>query len=73
MLDPLSRKLALSPLDDEPYTAEDRQAVAEAGEWLAHNDAIPIENVLSEFGLTMADWEVMGNTPLAGQNGQRNG
>ena len=73
MLDLLSRKLALAPLDDEPYTDDDRQAVAEADAWLAHNDPIPIENLLSEFGLTLTDWEVMAQTPLAGQNGQRNG
>ena len=73
MLDLLSRKLALAPLDDEPYTDEDRQAVADADEWLAHHDPIPIENVLSEFGLTMSDWEVMRNTPLAAPIGLRNG
>src|SRR5580692_4773392 len=41
MLDPLSRKLANAPLDDEPFTEEDRQAVAEADEWLKHNKPIP--------------------------------
>ena len=73
MLDPLSRKLANAPLDDEPFTEEDRQAVAEADEWLKHNNPIPLENVLSEFGLTMADWDTMGKTPLPGENGSGNG
>ena len=65
MLDPLSRKLALAPFDDEPFTGEDRQAVAEADEWSKHNEPIPLENTLADFGLTMADWESMAKTPLA--------
>jgi hypothetical protein len=73
ILDPLSRKLANAPLDDEPFTEVDRQAVAETDEWLKHNKPIPLENVLSEFGLTMADWEEMGKTPLPGENGAGNG
>jgi hypothetical protein len=63
MLDSLSRKLALAPIDDEPFTDEDRQAVAEADEWLKHNQPIPHEEVLAEFGLTMADWEKMSREP----------
>ena len=75
MLDPLSRKLALAPIDDEPFTEEDRQAVAEADEWRKHNEPIPPENVLSEFGLTMADWDAMSKSPIPEDqaNGQRNG
>jgi len=64
MLDPLSRKLALAPFDDEPFTEEDRQAVAEADEWSKHNQPIPMEEVLADFGLTMTDWEIMAKTPL---------
>jgi hypothetical protein len=64
MLDPLSRKLALAPFDDEPFTEEDRQAVAEADEWSKHNQPIPMEEVLADFGLTMTDWETMAKTPL---------
>lgn len=64
MLDPLSRKLALAPLDDEPFTEEDRQAVAEADEWSRHNQPIPMEEVLADFGLTLNDWETMAKTPL---------
>jgi hypothetical protein len=55
MLDPLSIKLALAPFDDEPFTEEDRLAVAEAIEWRKHNEPIPLEQVLAEFGLTMYD------------------
>ena len=43
MLDPLSRKLALAPFDDEPFTEEDRRAVAEADAWSKHNTPIPLE------------------------------
>lgn len=64
LLDPLSSKLALAPIDDEPFTEEDRQAVAEADEWLKHNKPIPMEEVLADFGLTMTDWEKMAKTPL---------
>jgi len=72
MLDPLSLKLALAPFDDEPFTEEDRQAVAEADEWSKHNQPIPMEEVLADFGLTMADWETMAKTPLDEPlNGQR--
>ncbi len=63
MLDPLSRKLALAPLDDEPFTEEDRLAVAEADEWSKHTAPIPLEAVLADFGLNMADWERMGQAP----------
>lgn len=73
MLNPLSRNLALAPIDDEPFTDGDRQAVAEADEWLKHNQPIPLEEVLADFGLTAADWETMARTPLAEGNGQRNG
>jgi hypothetical protein len=64
ILDPLSRKLARAPLDDEPFTDEDRLAVAEADEWRKHNDPIPLEAVLADFGLDMADWDRMGQTPV---------
>jgi hypothetical protein len=71
--DSLSRKLANAPLEDEEISEEEQRAVAEADEWLKHNKPIPLENVLSEFGLTMADWEIMGKTPLPGENGAENG
>jgi hypothetical protein len=66
-----SRKLALAPVDDEPFTEEDRAAVAEADEWLKHNDPIPLESVLADFGLTMAGWETMGKTPIPEKAGRR--
>jgi hypothetical protein len=73
MLDPLSRKLVNVPLEDEEIDAEEECAVAEACEWLKHNQPIPLQDVLSDFGLTMADWDMMGKTPLPEENGKRNG
>ncbi|MGA7410007.1 MAG: hypothetical protein WBW33_05940 [Bryobacteraceae bacterium] len=64
MLDPISRKLALAPLEDEEISEEEEQAVAEAREWSKHNKPIPHEDVLAEFGLTITDFERMGQTPL---------
>jgi hypothetical protein len=64
MLDPHSRRLANAPLEDEEISQEEEQAVAEAHEWLKHNQPITHEEVLAEFGLTMADFERMGQTPL---------
>jgi hypothetical protein len=64
MLDPVSRALADAPLEDEEISEEEERAVAASREWLKHNKPIPNEEVLAEFGLTMADFERMGQTPL---------
>lgn len=73
MLDPLSRKLALASVDDEPFTNEQRQAVAEAIEWSGQNAPIPLEDVLADLGLTMADWDAMGRTQLPQEQNGGNG
>lgn len=73
MLDPVSRKMALAPPDDEPFTDQERQAVAEAVEWSRHNEPIPLEHVLGEFGLTLDDWNAMGKTPLPHKDNGGNG
>jgi hypothetical protein len=64
LLDPLSRKLANAPIEDEEISEDEERAVAEAREWRRDNKPIPHEEVLAEFGLTMADFEHMGQTPL---------
>jgi hypothetical protein len=51
--------------DGDTLSPAERQAVAEADEWLKHNQPIPHEEVLAELGLTMADWERMGQKPLS--------
>jgi hypothetical protein len=52
LLDPVARAIADAPADDEPLTAADEQALAEAGEWSKRNQGIPHEQVLAELGLT---------------------
>ena len=64
MLNPLSRKLATVPVEDEEISEEEERAVDEAKEWLRHNKPIPHEEVLAEFGLTIEDFRKMGETPL---------
>jgi len=64
MLDPLSRKLANVPVEDEEISEEEERAVAEAREWLKHNKPIPHEEVLAEFGLTMTDFKRTGQVEL---------
>ena len=43
--------------DSDTLSPAEAKAIAEADEWSKHNDPIPHEQVLAEFGLTMADWE----------------
>lgn len=42
----------------------ERAAVSEADEWFKHNEPIPHEEVLAEFGLSLEDWEKMCREPL---------
>ncbi len=37
LLDPVSRAVANAPVDDQPLTKEETQALAEAREWLKRN------------------------------------
>jgi hypothetical protein len=55
MLDPVSRALAVAPIDDEPVSEAEELAVAEAREWLRQNPGIPFEQVVAELGFTMED------------------
>ena len=64
MLDPLDRKLALAPIDDEPETEEERRAVGEAMDSLRRNGGVPMEEVLADFGLTMEDFRRMAENDL---------
>ena len=48
----------VSPEEERDILSEaERKAIAEADEWLKHNKPIQHEEVLAEFGLTMADWD----------------
>ena len=51
----------------------ERKAVAEADEWLKHNQPIEHEEVLAEHGLTMSDWEKMAEEPFPDETPLRNG
>jgi len=54
----------VSPEEDgDTLSPAEAKAIAEADEWLKHNQPIPHEEVLKEFGLTMADWEKMSREP----------
>ncbi|MGH9470358.1 MAG: hypothetical protein ACRD1N_08470 [Terriglobia bacterium] len=57
MLDPVSRAIAQAPLDDEPVTEEERQALARSEAWFEERGGkgVPMEEVLADFGLTMED------------------
>ena len=54
MLDPVSRAIANAPIDDEPETDAERQAVAASKAWMAEHpgQGIPFEDLLSDFGVT---------------------
>ncbi len=45
--------------DSDTLSPAEASAIAEADEWSKHNAPIPHEQVLAEFGLSMADWEKM--------------
>lgn len=59
--------------DSEPLTPAESRGVAEADEWLKHNEPIPHEEILAEFGLTMSDWDRMADEPLPEEVLHRNG
>lgn len=45
--------------DSDTLSPAEAKAITEADEWSKYNNPIPHEEVLAEFGLTMADWEKM--------------
>ena len=57
MLDPVSRAIANAPIDDEPETEDECQAVAESKAWMTEHpgQGIPHEDILREFGLSPED------------------
>ncbi len=71
MLDPLSRKLANAPPEDETISADEEAAVAEARQWRLHNKPVSHEEVLADFGLTVDDFQKMALQPSPdGANGE---
>jgi hypothetical protein len=55
MTDPVARAIAHAPVDEEPLTGEEIQALDESREWLKHNEGIPHEQVLAELGITQEE------------------
>jgi hypothetical protein len=57
MLDPVARAIANAPIDDEPITEEERQAVARSEAWFEERGGkgIPMEEVLADLDLTTED------------------
>ena len=51
MTDPFARSLAVAPVDDEPVTAEEAEALDEAHASIARGEGIAHEDILREFGL----------------------
>ena len=52
LLDPVSRVITNAPMDDEPLTAADEKALAEARDWSKHNKSTPHDEFLAELGIT---------------------
>lgn len=57
-MDPVARSIATAPVDDEPLTEEEDQALDRAEAWLNQNDGkgISHEDILAEFGLNVKDF-----------------
>ena len=49
--------------DSDTLSPAEAKAIAEADEWSKQNEPIPHEQVLGEFGLSLADWEKMSLEP----------
>jgi hypothetical protein len=59
LLETITRTTVSPEEDTDTLSNAERKAVAEADECLKHNQPVPHEEVLAEFGLTMDDWETM--------------
>ena len=59
--------------DRDTLSKAERKAIAEADEWLKHNQPLGHESVLAELGLTSADWERMAEEPLPGKTPHHRG
>jgi hypothetical protein len=56
LLDSVARAIATAPADDEPVTEQDRRRFRDGQVWFdQHGAGIPMEDVLSEFGIKPED------------------
>ena len=53
MLDPVSRALAMAPLEDEEIGEEEDRAVVRSNEWFKRHEGTPFEEVVAEMGFSM--------------------
>lgn len=58
MVDPVAHSIRNAPVDDEPITEEEAAALRRSEEWIRKNGGkgIPMDEVLTEFGLSMEDF-----------------
>jgi hypothetical protein len=58
LMDPVARAMATAPPDDEPVTDEDRRRFHDGQDWFQRHGGkgVPMEEVLSEFGLKPEDF-----------------
>jgi hypothetical protein len=58
LLDRASLAIATAPVDDEPVTEEERQAINRSEAWFRERGGkgIPMDEVVADFGLTMNDF-----------------
>jgi hypothetical protein len=57
ILDPVSRAIANAPMDDEPVTAEEGEALNQSRRWIKHNQPIPHAKILAELGIAHEEIE----------------
>ena len=57
MLDPVSQAIANAPIDDEPETEQERQAVADSKSWFERRNSqgFSTEDLLADFNLSPED------------------
>jgi hypothetical protein len=53
--DPVSRALAMAPMEDEEIGEEENRAVARSKEWFQHHEGTPFADVVAEMGLSMEE------------------
>lgn len=58
LLDPVDLAILNAPIDEEPLTPEEEQALAESHEWRKHNEPTPHDVVLTELGITAEEIEI---------------
>ena len=58
-------RLALAPIDDESVTPDEAAAIQASITSLEQNGGVPLEEALTDFGLTLDDFHKMAENPAA--------